>query len=124
MTSRLRHLLWVVSLVIAAAACAGDTQDESVTDGSQVSPQQPPNTTASLEAVQEAMEAAESAMVAESEAKTKALEDTAAAPATTAAMASQDEEMGGFNQIGGSATVNDEPYDLTFFEHYGVNPWN
>ena len=31
--------------------------------------------------------------------------------------------VGGFNQIGGSATVNDEPYDLTFFEHYGVNPF-
>ncbi len=147
MTSRLRHLLWVVSLVIAAAACAGDTQDESVTDGSQVSPRQPPNTPASSETAQEAMEAAESAMVAESEARNRALEDSAAAAATTAApavavepaaeeaaasasaaaeaaaMAPQDEEMGGFNQIGGSATVNDEPYDLTFFEHYGVNPF-
>ena len=29
----------------------------------------------------------------------------------------------GFNQIGGSATVNDEPYDLTFFQSYGVNPF-
>ena len=29
----------------------------------------------------------------------------------------------GFNNIGGSATVNDEPYDLTFFRHYGVNPF-
>ena len=28
----------------------------------------------------------------------------------------------GFNVIGGTATVNDEPYDLTFFQHYGVNP--
>ncbi len=27
----------------------------------------------------------------------------------------------GFNSIGGSATVNDEPYDLT--QHYGVNPF-
>lgn len=147
MTRRLRHLLWVVSLVIAAAACAGDTQDESVTDGSQVSPQQPPNTPASSEIAQEAMEAAESAMVAESEARNRALEDSASAAATTAApavavepaaeeaaasgsaaagaaaVASPDEEMGGFNQIGGSATVNDEPYDLTFFEHYGVNPF-
>ena len=24
---------------------------------------------------------------------------------------------------GGSTTVNDEPYDLTFFQHYGVNPF-
>ena len=29
----------------------------------------------------------------------------------------------GFNSIGGSATVNDEPYDVTFFKHYGVNPF-
>ena len=29
----------------------------------------------------------------------------------------------GFNNIGGSSTVNDEPYDVTFFKHYGVNPF-
>ena len=29
----------------------------------------------------------------------------------------------GFNAIGGSSTVNDAPYDLTFFKHYGVNPF-
>ena len=29
----------------------------------------------------------------------------------------------GFNTIGGSATVNDAAYDLTFFQHYGVNPF-
>ena len=29
----------------------------------------------------------------------------------------------GFNTIGGSATVNDAPYDLTFFKNYGVNPF-
>ena len=32
-------------------------------------------------------------------------------------------EAGQFNVIGGSATVNDAAYDLTFFEHYGVNPF-
>ena len=30
---------------------------------------------------------------------------------------------GHFNVIGGSATVNDAPYDVTFFKHYGVNPF-
>ena len=30
---------------------------------------------------------------------------------------------GGFNAIGGTATVNDAAYDLTFFQHYGVNPF-
>ena len=29
----------------------------------------------------------------------------------------------GFNAIGGTATVNDAAYDLTFFKHYGVNPF-
>ena len=29
----------------------------------------------------------------------------------------------GFNTIGGSSTVNDAAYDLTFFQHYGVNPF-
>ena len=29
----------------------------------------------------------------------------------------------GFNTIGGTSTVNDAAYDLTFFKHYGVNPF-
>ena len=29
----------------------------------------------------------------------------------------------GFNAISGTATVNDAAYDLTFFKHYGVNPF-
>ena len=29
----------------------------------------------------------------------------------------------GFNSVGGSATVNNEPYDTTFFQHSGVNPF-
>lgn len=29
----------------------------------------------------------------------------------------------GFNTIGGNRTVNDEAYDLTFYENYGVNPF-
>ena len=32
-------------------------------------------------------------------------------------------QPGGFNAIGGTATVNDAAYDLTFFQHYGVNPF-
>ena len=32
-------------------------------------------------------------------------------------------EQEGFNTIGGSATVNAAAYDLTFFRHYGVNPF-
>ena len=35
----------------------------------------------------------------------------------------ESEQPEGFNTIGGSATVNDAAYDLTFFQHYGVNPF-
>ncbi len=57
-----------------------------------------------------------------------------AAPAPTSApaappqqqpvvVATQGAQTEGFNTIGGSATVNDAAYDLTFFRHYGVNPF-
>ncbi|MDE0120989.1 MAG: von Willebrand factor type A domain-containing protein [bacterium] len=143
MTTRPRQLIWVVVLVIAAAACAGDTGDERVTNTTRISTQKPPNTLASQETARSAMDAAEEVMAAEAEAKNRRLdEDTAAAAvasATTAAAlvtaapqaeaaaasaaAFEASENEGFNRIGGSATVNDEPYDLTFFEHYGVNPF-
>ncbi len=35
----------------------------------------------------------------------------------------QEAPVQGFNTIGGSAPVNDAAYDLTFFRHYGVNPF-
>ena len=38
-------------------------------------------------------------------------------------VATQGAQTEGFNTIGGSATVNDAAYDLTFFQHYGVNPF-
>ena len=48
----------------------------------------------------------------------------AAAPAMQAAQPmSVVTESEGFNTIGGSSTVNDAAYDLTFFKHYGVNPF-
>ena len=37
--------------------------------------------------------------------------------------ASESARPEGFNNVGGSATVNDAPYDQTFFQHYGVNPF-
>ena len=43
--------------------------------------------------------------------------------ATRAMAASEPSQPEGFNAIGGSAPVNDAAYDLTFFQHYGVNPF-
>ena len=167
MISRSRCLIWVAALVIAAAACASETEDEQLTATTattQAPVEQPPSTQtgrvtttlASLETAEAAMEAAEEAMVAEAEARaTRAATfaaaaaaateeaamamkeaDAASAPATTQAATATTAQAAttqaataptapqeGFNQIGGSATVNDAPYDLTFFEHYGVNPF-
>ena len=152
MISRSRCLIWVAALVIAAAACASETEDEqspTTTATTQAPVEQPPSTQtgrvtttlASMETAEAAMEAAEEAMVAEAEARaTRAATFAAAAAAATAeAMEEADAASAtattaqaatattappeGFNQIGGSATVNDAPYDLTFFEHYGVNPF-
>ena len=47
----------------------------------------------------------------------------AAAPTAAPVAQSTASEQEGFNTIGGSATVNDAAYDLTFFRHYGVNPF-
>ena len=49
---------------------------------------------------------------------------SAPAPAAQPAMAaSEPAQPEGFNNVGGTATVNDAPYDLVFFQHYGVNPF-
>ena len=48
---------------------------------------------------------------------------SASAQPTAAAMSSESPQSEGFNNIGGTATVNDAPYDLVFFQHYGVNPF-
>ena len=51
--------------------------------------------------------------------------DATGAPAMEEAVmvASEPAQAEGFNTIGGSSTVNDAAYDLTFFQHYGVNPF-
>ena len=46
-----------------------------------------------------------------------------AAPKSSAQQEPVRAQPEGFNAIGGSATVNDAAYDLTFFKHYGVNPF-
>ena len=54
---------------------------------------------------------------------------TEAPPADEAPMeepvmvASEPARQEGFNTLGGLAPVNDAAYDLTFFQHYGVNPF-
>ena len=52
-----------------------------------------------------------------------AMEESEAPQQQQVAMATHAAQPEGFNTIGGSATVNDASYDLTFFQHYGVNPF-
>ena len=142
----------LVIAAAACASETEDEQSPTTTATTQAPVEQPPSTQtgrvtttlASMETAEAAMEAAEEAMVAEAEARaTRAATFAAAAAAATAeaAMAMEEADAAsatattaqaatattappeGFNQIGGSATVNDAPYDLTFFEHYGVNPF-
>jgi len=84
---------------------------------------QAPAAAQSAAAATQAPAAAQSAATA-APAPTMAAAQPASAPAQQQAMpASQPSQPEGFNSIGGSATVNDKPYDLTFFQHYGVNPF-
>ncbi len=46
-----------------------------------------------------------------------------AAPAQVFQVQQPTPQQPGFNTIGGSGTVNDAAYDLTFFQHHGVNPF-
>ena len=60
---------------------------------------------------------------AQAQAPAAASQASAPAPQQQSMPASGGSQPEGFNNIGGSTTVNDKPYDLTFFQHYGVNPF-
>ena len=68
----------------------------------------------------ESMPATESDAPAPAQAPAAAPAPAAPAPVQQSIVTEQPE---GFNTIGGSVTVNDAAYDLTFFKHYGVNPF-
>ena len=101
-----------IALLLAVAACGADSQ---------------------YEAAPTAAPAATSAPASEAPVPvTQIVEREVAVPTSAPAappiqqpvvVATQGAETGGFNNIGGSSTVNDAAYDLTFFRHYGVNPF-
>ncbi len=96
MLSKIIGLIGIAALAVALVACAADEgyYEPTVAPAPQAPATQP--TAMAAPAAAPAMEAQAQAMMAQPE---------------------------GFNTIGGSATVNDEAYDLTFFKHYGVNPF-
>lgn len=79
--------------------------------------------------VREVQVAGEAIVVDSSQVNQMAAAPAPAMPATPAAfavsvpMSTQSVQPEGFNVIGGTSTVNDAAYDLTFFKHYGVNPF-
>ncbi len=99
-------------LTLVVMACGGSAEAPAAAPAAPAAPQ--------------AAQAAPAATVAPAAAQSApAAAYPASAPTQQAAAmpASGSPQSEGFNNIGGSATVNDKPYDLTFFQHYGVNPF-
>ena len=123
MTRYLRNaalVLGVVTLVAVLAACAGEPEvvevikevpvEKEVIVEKQVVKEVPVEVVVEKEIIKEVP--VERVVTVEKEVvKEVPVEVQAAVP------------EGHFNVIGGSATVNDAPYDVTFFKHYGVNPF-
>ena len=111
-------------LTLAVMACGGSAEAPPPA-AAPAAPQavQPASAaTSAPSAAPAALLAAQPAPAATS-APSAAYPESAPAPAQPAMTASGLTRSEGFNNIGGSATVNDKPYDLTFFQHYGVNPF-
>ena len=97
MFRRITVLLGIAAVAIAVAACGGDDPYEPTRAYRQpTEPYRPPTATP--------------------------LPPTSA-PAQVFQVQQPTPQQPAFNTIGGSANVNDAAYDLTFFQHHGVNPF-
>ena len=107
-------------LLLAVMACGGSEESPApAAPSSAPAAQQQAAQTAPTSAPQQAAPAA----VAATAAPAAAYPASAPAQQQAAMPASEPSQPEGFNNVGGSATVNDAPYDQTFFQHYGVNPF-
>ena len=109
MISRVTVLIGIVALAIALVACGAESVEV------------PGETLVVEKEVIRTVEVPGETVVVE-KVVTETVE-VAAAPAAPVQQAVVKAQPEGFNTIGGSATVNDAAYDLTFFKHYGVNPF-
>ena len=121
-------------LLLAVTACGGSAESPApaapAAQSSSAAPQQAQSATAAPAPAQVSQPASDSqpaiAVTASPATAAPAAASQAGAPVPqqAAAMpASGGSQPEGFNNVGGTATVNDKPYDSTFFQHYGVNPF-
>ena len=111
MRTTLMALIVLMALAVVAAGCAAseDVDRESF-----------PRATAQPTAQPTATALMITSSAPESSSSSGSLANDATSDGASAPLSDPGE---GFNQIGGTSTVNDEPYDLTFFQSYGVNPF-
>ena len=116
-----------IVLLLVVIACGGEAGPTPMRDSQQQAPTSAPRSQVTQAPVAAQQEPASDAMAGADGADGA---DGAAGAAGTPApqqqsvvVATEAEQEGGFNTIGGTDTVNDSDYDLTFFQHYGVNPF-
>ena len=108
--------LLLIALLLAVMACGGSAEHSEPAAAPAA-----PQTDQSAATAAPAAQSAATVVPAVTSAPEAAYPTSAPAPMGIPAPMPPGPE--GFNNIGGSATVNDKPYDLTFFQHYGVNPF-
>ena len=113
-----------IVLLLAVIACGSGAGPTPVRESQQQAPTSAPRSQETQVPV-----AAQQEPAATSSPRPQATQVPAAAAAASApqqqsvVVATEAEQEGRFNAIGGTDTVNDSDYDLTFFQHYGVNPF-
>ena len=110
---------WIAVLAMALSACVGETQIVVIEKEVPFHGLKPP-TEVPVEVVKEVP--VEKVVEVERPVMVEKVVSVEKVIAHSAHVATQTRD-GHFNTIGGSATVNDAAYDLTFFKHYGVNPF-
>ena len=128
---RITFLIGAVAVIVALAACSseegeplGQMESAPAAAPAPAAPQAtpitapPPQEPIVVEVVKEVIKEVE--VVVEKEV---VKEITVQSQMMMYAPEQQQSASEGFNTIGGSSTVNDAAYDLTFFKHYGVNPF-
>ncbi len=107
-------------LLLAVMACGGDAGDYFEATGS---PTAEPEAIGAPTAEPEPTGVPESTAVPEAPVTAEPPMEAPTPVEEPVMVALEPAQAEGFNTIGGSATVNDAAYDLTFFQHYGVNPF-